>query len=52
MRKAMASSFLDGPGREAGRLVVFQGSLTVSGKVLFVLFVFLQLHVTCGVLIP
>lgn len=43
-RKATASSFLDGPGREAGRLVVFQGSLTVSGKVLFVLFVFLQLH--------
>lgn len=43
-RKAIASSFLDGPGREAGRLVVFQGSLTVSGESplhsFFVLFCF------------
>ena len=30
--KATASSFLEGPGREAGRLAVLQGSLTLSGE--------------------
>ena len=51
--KATASSFLEGPGREAGRLAVLQGSLTLSGESpLQSFFFFLQLHVTCGILIP